>query len=220
MTNFLYLFLMILLITYLWRIIKKTKLEHLNVADSEAIRNIASLYNNNNMIVGNFTSTGEAIFKSADGNTGSVSGKTHFANRGSDNVIRNHIAGTTNIYGVTNIKGSTNITGNTTINNNAVVTGTTSFKGGNNGITNSNNTWFPGTDGNNYIRGRTIINGLVSFDRVPKLKIGLTGCTVRESTNAAWRSISCPPGMVVTQVEGNSFGPAKVKCCTPEIQLA
>lgn len=120
-----------------------------NFSSDEAIQNIASLYNQANLTVTNFTSTGNTTLK------GNASGATHFPYTDGNNYLTSN----NNILR----GGPTTIQGNLNVDNAAIIKGSLSAGTANfNGPSDVGGTCFncAGTDSANYISGRqNIIRG-------------------------------------------------------------
>jgi hypothetical protein len=110
-----------------------------HMTNDEAISNVASLYNTSMATVSNFKVTNDA---NIDGKLG-VTGKL------------------TSNGGIAINKG---LVVDTITSGNATFTDIAKFKGAG-----GSDTWFPYTDGNNYIRGPTIIDGPVTLNGTLKL---------------------------------------------------
>jgi len=126
-----------------------------NFSSDEAVQNIASLYNQANLTVTNFTSTGNTTLK------GNAGGATHFPYTDGNNYITSNnnilrggpttIQGNLNVDSAAIIKGGANISG-------ALSAGIANF----NGPSDVGGTCFncAGTDSANYISGhQNIIRG-------------------------------------------------------------
>ena len=153
---------------------------------NEAIQNIAKIYadTNNEAVFNNLKATGNATING----TATLKGATTV-----DGAIT--LKGATTVDGPATLKGASIVDGVATFNQN------TNFKGGNN--PNNWGTHFPFTDGNNYIRGTTNVDGDLYYTQL-KAKGGEKRPGVHGGGGGGPFDLICPYGTVMVGLTGRA----------------